>query len=187
MRNIIRIALATALILLVPFVAMQFTNEVVWTLRDFLVAGTLLFGAGLTYELVARKMAEFAYRAAVGLAVGTALVLVWINLAVGIIGTEKNPANLMYVGVLGVGAIGAIIARLRPQGMARALFATALAQMLVPVIALIFWNSQVMSEPPGVLGVFGLNAFFAMLFVGSGLLFRRATLQHNRTSVQPTA
>lgn len=49
------IALATGLILLVPFLAMQFTDEVAWTLSDFVIAGTLLFGTGLTYVLVARK------------------------------------------------------------------------------------------------------------------------------------
>jgi len=42
---------------------------------------------------------------------------------------------LMYIGVLAVGIIGALIARFQPHGMARALFATALAQMLVAVIA----------------------------------------------------
>ena len=60
-----------------------------------------------------------------------------MNLAVGIIGTEDNPANLMYGGVLAVGIVGAIIARFQPHGMARALVATALAQALVAVIALI--------------------------------------------------
>ena len=138
-------ALVTACILLLPLVAMQFTDEVVWDLADFVVAGVLLFGAGLTYELVARrarKAGNTAYRAAVGVAVATALILVWMNLAVGIIGNEENPANLMYGGVLAVGIIGALIARFQPQGMARALFATALAQMLVAVIALITgWGS----------------------------------------------
>jgi hypothetical protein len=117
-----------------------------------------------------------AYRAAVGIALTTALILVWMNAAVGLIGTEDNSANLMYVGVLAVGIIGAIIARLRPHGMARALFATALAQALVPVIALIIWKPQVASVEAflGMLGVFGVNAFFVALFVGSALLFRYA-------------
>lgn len=177
-KNIIRIALVTAFILLLPLLAMQFTDEVDWSLADFAVAGTLLFGAGLTYELIARKAGNIAYRVAIGVAVATALLLVWINLAVGIIGNEKNPANLMYFGVLAVGIIGAIIARLRPHGMAHALFATAFAQALVPVIALIIGKLQFNSaeEPPGALGVLALNAFFAMLFVGSALLFRRASV-----------
>jgi hypothetical protein len=57
--------------------------------------------------------------------------------------------------------------------MARAMFATALAQMLVPVIALIIWPPQVIPwGAAGVFGVFVLNAFFVMLWVGSALLFR---------------
>jgi hypothetical protein len=81
----------------------------------------------------------------------------------------------MYFGVPIVGIIGAAVARFRPHGMARALFATALAQALVPVIALVIWNPQVTSWAPGVLRVFGLNAFFVALFVASALLFRRAS------------
>jgi hypothetical protein len=173
-KHIIRIALATAFILLLPLLAMQFTDEVVWDLTDFAVAGALLFGAGLTYELVARKAGNIAHRVAIGLAVATALILVWMNLAVGLIGSEENPANLMYIGVLAVGITGAIIARFRPHGMARALFATALAQALVPVIALTIWKAQLTSVE-ALLGVLGVNAFFAMLFVGSALLFRRAS------------
>ena len=179
-KNIIRIALATAFILLLPLLAMQITDEVVWDLVDFAVAGALLFGTGLTYELIARKVRKpgnVAYRFAVGVALATALILVWMNLAVGLIGNEENPANLLYGGVLAVGIFGAIIARLQPHGMARALYATALAQALVPVIALIIWKRQVSSVEAffGMLGVFGVNAFFVMLFVGSALLFRRAS------------
>ena len=61
----------------------------------------------------------------------------------------------------------------------RALFATALAQMLVPVIALIAWRPS-LDDAPGILGVFMLNAFFVMLFVVSALLFRRAAQEDNR-------
>lgn len=136
-------AIVVALILMIPLVAMQFTMEVNWTLFDFVFMGTLLFGAGSTYELVARKMSNGAYRVAVGVAVVAAVLLVWINGAVGIIGDEGSPANLMYFGVLAVGFIGALIARFQPDGMARTLFAMALAQFLVPVIALIVWKSQI--------------------------------------------
>ena len=78
---------------------------------------------------------------------------------------------MMYFGVLAVGIIGAIVARFRPHGMARALFATALAQALVAVIALIFGLGLPWSPPVEVLA---LNGFFVSLFVGSALLFRYA-------------
>jgi len=191
-KSIVRVVLTTAFLLLLPLLAMQFTDEVAWSLADFVVAGALLLGAGFTYELVARKGGHIAYRAAVGLALAAALLLVWMNLAVGIIGSEDDPANLMYLGVLAVGLIGAVIARLEQRGMARALFATALAQALVPVIALIIWKPSITSDASGwgsagVLGVFGLNAFFVMLFVGSALLFRRAVREGNGPDVEPTA
>ncbi len=172
-KNIIRIALATAFILLLPLLAMQITDEVVWDLADFAVAGALLFGTGLTYELVARKMGSIAHRVAVGVALAAALLLVWVNLAVGIIGNEGNPANLMYIGVLAVGIIGALIARFQPHGMSRALFATALAQMLVAVIALAARLGT--SGPVWPRDVLIATGFFATLWLGSALLFRRAS------------
>src|SRR5918992_4367323 len=104
-----------ALILLLPLLAMQFTDEVVWDGADFAVIGAMLFGACGACELTARMTGNIAYRAAVGVAVAAAFILVWMNLAVGIIGSEDNPANLMYGGVLAVGIVGAIIARLQPH------------------------------------------------------------------------
>lgn len=174
--KIIRIALVVLLILLIPFVAMQFNDEIDWNLFDFVVAGLLLFGTGLAYELVSRKGGSVAYRVAVCIALAAMLLLVWINLAVGIIGSENNPANLLYAGVIALGIIGALIVRFRAHGMVRVLAVMAIVQLLVPVIALIVWSPAVTSWSPGLVGVFILNAFFAVLFIGSALLFRRVTL-----------
>jgi hypothetical protein len=174
MRNIVLSAVWTGLILLIPLVPMQFSEGVNWDLFEFAVMGALLFGAGLAYELAARQAGAIAHRVAVGVALAAAFLLVWVNGAVGIIGNEGSPANLMYFGVIVVGVVGAFIARLKSHGMARALFATAVAQVLVPVIALIVWPPQIVSwGAAGVSGVFVLNAFFVMLFVGSAFLFRR--------------
>ncbi len=172
-RQLVYVAFATASILMIPLIAMLFTGDVNWSLFDFIVMGILLFGTGLTYVLISRLSNSIAYRAAVGIAVMTGLLLIWINLAVGIIGSENNPANQLYIGVLAVGIVGAGIARLRPRAMARTLFATALAQMLVPVTAMLIWRPS-LENAPGIIGVFILNAFFATLFVVSGMLFRRA-------------
>lgn len=169
-----RVVLVAAALLMVPLVAMQFSGSgVVWTFADFAVAGTLLLGAGFAYELVARKGGSATYRAAAGLACATALFLVWSNLAVGLIGSEDNPANLMYLGVVAVLAAGAAIARFQPRGMARALFATAVAQVLVPAIAL-----TAGMYVPNLPQVAVLTAFFAALFAGSALLFRRAAARN---------
>jgi hypothetical protein len=167
----VRPALATAFILMVPLVAMQFTEEVEWGPGDFVVMGALLFGTGITYELVARTAGNLMYRAAVGLALAAAFLLVWLALAVGVIGHSGDPADLMYGGVLAVGIIGAVFARLRPHGMARALLATALAQATVALIALIFGLGSPASRP---LQIVGLSGLFIALWLGSAWLFRRA-------------
>ena len=122
--------------------------------------------------LKARKPDNTAYKSAVGLALAAAFLLFWVNGAVGIIGDARNDANLMYGGVLAVGIIGAIIARFQPHGMARALFATALAQALVAVIALIAGLGS--TAPIWPWDILILTGFFAALWVGSALLFRKA-------------
>lgn len=86
-RYTIGLALVTALILMVPLVAMQFTDEVNWSLGDFVVAGALLFGTGLVFMLAARRTRNIEHRAAIGLALAAALLLVWAELAVGVFGT----------------------------------------------------------------------------------------------------
>jgi len=163
---------AAALILLVPLIAMQFTEEVDWDVADFAIFGALLLGSGVTYELAARKTGNIAYKIAVGIAILAAFLLFWINGAVGLIGIEDNDANLMYHGVVLIGLIGAFVARFEPRGMARAMFATAIAQALVAVIALVAgWGS---SGPIWPRGVIGMTAIFVTLWLGSAWLFRRA-------------
>jgi hypothetical protein len=169
-KNQIGIVLGVAVLLLLPLLAMQLTREVAWGPVDFAVAGVLLAGTGLLFELAVRKASNLAYRAAVGIALAATLLLIWINLAVGIIGNEGNPANLMYGGVLAVGLIGAVVARFRPGGMARALFATALAQALVAVIALVARLDATVL----------LDGFFAAMWIGSALLFQRANATGSR-------
>ena len=174
---------AAAFLLLLPLVAMQFTDEVNWDEIDFIVIGAMLAVACGAYELAARMTGSSAYRAAVGVAAAAAFILVWMNLAVGIIGTENNPANLMFGGVLAVGIIGAIVARFQPDGMARALFATALAQMLVAVIALIAGMQHGGYSPAP--EIFGINGFFAALWLISAWLFRKATREKTPAGAAP--
>ena len=181
-RALVRIVLITALVLMLPLIAMQFTDEVNWDLADFTIAGALLIGTGITFELIASKMRNLAYRAAVGVAVATALLLVWVNLAVGIVGNEENPANLMYIGVLAIGIVGAIIARLQPHGMARALLLMAIAQTMVAVIVLIAELGS--SGPIWPRDVLIATGFFAALWLGSALLFRRATQKQPGASTE---
>jgi hypothetical protein len=161
-------------ILLVPLAAMQFTDEVNWTASDFVFAIVMFGSVGLTLELTFRKSGKLAYRAAVGFALAAAFLLIWVNGAVGIIGDEGNPANLMYGGVLAVALVGAITGKFAAAGMARAMFLTAFAQALVTAIALVAGLGAL--EPPGPAGLVAINGFFVALWAVSGALFRKAAI-----------
>jgi hypothetical protein len=78
-----RLALATGVILLIPLIAMQFTNEVSWDVFDFAVMGCLLFGTGSLFVLVSRKVPR-RYWGIIGVLLAAALVYVWAELAVGV-------------------------------------------------------------------------------------------------------
>ncbi len=76
-----------ALLLLIPFVAMQFTEEVNWQAGDFVVAGVLLLGTGLLCELVLRNVTKTSYRIVLFMTILILLFLIWAELAVGLFGT----------------------------------------------------------------------------------------------------
>ena len=128
-------SLAVALLLL-PAIAMRFTSEVVWTGADFLVMGVMLAIACSVYELGVWLSGDGVYRAGFGVAVATGFLTVWVNLAVGMFGSENNLLNVMFAGVLLVASVGSLLARFRPAGMARAMGATALAQCVAAVTGL---------------------------------------------------
>lgn len=132
----------------------------------------MLLGISVAYALAKRRANNTTYRFAIGVALAAAFLLVWVNGAVGIIGNENNDANMMFFGVLLVGLVGAIIARLRPRGMARAMYATALAQALVAVIALA--ANLELAGPSWPWDVLVLTGFFTVLWLFSARLFRKA-------------
>jgi Kef-type K+ transport system membrane component KefB len=86
-KRLIIIVTAVALLLLIPLIAMQFTDEVKWTLFDFIVAGVLLLSTGLMCELVMRKVKKTRLRIAICVALLILLLLIWAELAVGIFGS----------------------------------------------------------------------------------------------------
>jgi hypothetical protein len=86
-KRLIIILAAMSVILLIPFIAMQFTDEVVWSISDFAIMGVLLYGTGLLCELVLRKVKTVQNRILICGAVVIAFLLIWAELAVGIFGT----------------------------------------------------------------------------------------------------
>jgi hypothetical protein len=83
----VRPAIATIALLLIPLIAMQFTDEMDWNLFDFVIMGVLIFVISSAYELVTRKVTSTRNRVIIGAAFLFLFLLVWAELAVGIIGT----------------------------------------------------------------------------------------------------
>ena len=113
-----------------------------------------------------------AYRIGTAVAAGTALFLLGAMGALGIIRTEGDPADLMYLGVLAVGVAGAVVARFRPDGMVRAMAVTAAATVVVGVVALALGKAD--ESYTSVAEILGLTAMFATMFAASAWLFSRA-------------
>lgn len=86
-KRLILILSTMGVLLLIPLLAMQFTNDVNWSGFDFLVMAMLLSGSGLLCELILRKVKKRENRVVLCLAVLGMFLLVWMELAVGIFGT----------------------------------------------------------------------------------------------------
>lgn len=123
-------------LLAAPFIAMQLNAQGVdWSVEDFVVMGVMLATVGGLIELVVRLTPNRLYRAAIGLALLGTFLTVWVNLAVGIVGSEDNPDNLLFFVALLMGVAGAIGARFRADGMARAMITTAVSIGIAFVLA----------------------------------------------------
>lgn len=154
-------------LLVLPAIAMRLgADGVDWSATDFIVFATMLAVACGLYELAMRMSGDARYRAAAGVAVATGFLTVWANLAVGMIGSEGNPFNLAFAGVLAVAVIGAAFARLRAPGMARAMLAAGIAQALVVAAAF-----AVGGDTRGA----ATSALFVAPWLLSSALFRRAS------------
>ena len=171
LKNTIRLALAVGCFLLIPLAAKLNSDDFAWSPFDFVAAGIVLFGTGFMYLLLTRTAESVIYRVATGMALVSGLLLLWINAAVGIIGGEDDPANVMYLGVLGIGFLGGLVAQFRPLGMARTLFAMAVALGVVEVIALILLSGRPIIES---IRTSGVNGFFIVMFSGAAILYLRA-------------
>lgn len=174
-------ALITGLILLIPLIAMQFSDEVVWTAGDFIFAGLALFAAGVTYTLTTRAAGETVYRIAMAAALLSGLMLIWVNGAVGIIGSEDNMINMLYYGVFLIGLAGGFVSLFKARGMMRTMYAMAAGQGLVTAVALLYGAYRLPHS--SVSEILAVNGFFITLFVVSALLFRHVIEERRQQAV----
>lgn len=123
-----------AALLLLPALAMRLGADVHWDALDFAVAAALLGTTGVVFELLLRRLHSPVQLLACALAVGSALVLAWVMLAVGVIGDGRHPANALYAVVLAIGAIGGVLTRFKPQALRRVFWCMAAAQLLAVTV-----------------------------------------------------
>ena len=135
-----------------------------WDGRDFLIMGVLLALVCGGYEIATRISDSTAYRAGAAVAIGTGFLTIWVNLAVGMLGSEGNPDNLLFGLVLLTAMGGALIAGFKPQGMVRAMYAAAAVQAAMTVYALVGGYSEVVVHV----------GCFVLPWLLSAFLFRKA-------------
>jgi len=170
-KTVLRVALVALGLLMVPIVASRLVPGWNWPVGAFVFTYVLFFGTGMAYALIARKMGAWSYKAAVGLALAGGFVMGWATMVH--MSETENPVNLVYFGVLAVGAVGAGLARLEARRMAWAMYAMAAA------LAVAFVITQVLATdtPAGPVWSAGaMHGGFVALFAAAGLLFRRASL-----------
>ena len=86
-KRLLLIAFIVAIVLLIPLIGMQFSDQVNWTLYDFIIGGALLFGLGLLLDFVGRRSRNYKYRKPLLILIVLFFILIWAELAVGIFGT----------------------------------------------------------------------------------------------------
>jgi hypothetical protein len=162
-----------ALLFLLPVAAEQLSAEMAWNRFDFVFWGVLLLIGLGAFELTLRASRSWSYRFGAVIALGAAFGLVVATGAVGVIGGEDHPGNLLYLAVLALGLGGALGAGFKPAGMARAMAAAAAGMVLVGALALTGgWGEG--TEPYWWQAVAGATAVWAAAWLTSAWLFRQA-------------
>lgn len=155
-----------AALMLAPAVATRLTEEMAWDSADFILVAIILAAACGAWELAMRRTRSWTFAAGAIVAAGAAFLLFLVNGAVGFIGNEDNPVNLLFFGVLTLALGGAIVVRFRPEGMARTMAATAGAQIVAAGLAV--------AMVPDLRGFLVGTAMFVPMWLLSSWLFARA-------------
>jgi len=150
-----------AVLLMVPKIA-----NFPWTLSDYIVMGVMFAITGGTIELAVRSSTDWAHRLGSLVAILTGFLTVWVNLAAGMIGSEDNPYNLWFGGVLAIAIAGSVLARGSPSALAAAMALAAAAQAGASIFGLA-------ADMRG--GIFSL-AFTGLWLLSAGF-FRMASRQ----------
>ncbi|HTH46685.1 MAG TPA: hypothetical protein VMB21_04175 [Candidatus Limnocylindria bacterium] len=167
-KTMLRVALGALAALMVPLVASRVVEGWHWGAGSFVFVYVLFFATGMAYALIARKMGAWTYKAGVGVALAAGFALGWSTMVQT--ADSGHPERLWYLSVLGVGFIGACLARLKAPGLAVTLFAMAATLALIAVML-------PSGAPPDMAWRMAVgHGVYLVLFVASGLMFRHASL-----------
>jgi hypothetical protein len=171
-KTMLRVALVSLGLLMVPLVASRVVEGWNWNAGGFVIVYLLFFATGMAYAVIARKMGAWTYKAGVGLALVAGFALAWSSMVQT--ADSGHPERLWYLSVLVVGLIGACLARLKAPGLAVTLFAMAATLALIAVIL-------PSGAPPDMAQRMAIgHGVFVVLFIASGLLFRQASLAESK-------
>jgi len=157
---------AALVLLLIPAVMMRVSNEWHWTVGSFVVAGIMIGGVGLLYELAEKASASRAYRAGVAIVLVTSFLTIWTT----IVRDDGNGIGFLLLVV--TAAVGAFAAWFRPAGMARAMLGVAVMQALVGIAVATAPVTANMLDGP--FRALAFSGFFVVLWLIAALCFRAA-------------
>jgi hypothetical protein len=86
-KMIVRILPIVGVLLLIPLIAMELTDEVTWPFFDFMIMGALLTITGLLIGVILKKIKYHKYREAFIVIIVMIFLLIWAELAVGLFET----------------------------------------------------------------------------------------------------
>lgn len=135
-----------------------------WGAEDFAILAAFLFGGCACVEFVSRFNRRRTYIAGFGLILLGMMVMAWINLAVGIIGSEDHPGNRMFLALPAIALMGALLSRFEPRGLAITASALAAGQLAIAVIAYL----------SGMGFIFPMTAAFMTIWMTSAWLFQKS-------------
>lgn len=153
-------------LLLIPLIAMRFTDEVQWTGSDFIIAAVLLFALGLGIELAVRIGRSAPQRLGMLTATVAGFLTIWVTGAVGIIGSENEPLNAGFVFMVMALLLGSVLVWFRPRPMKWLTAAAAFAQY--------GFGAAALALMPGHAVEWGVLTFFAMLWGFAAACFHQA-------------
>jgi hypothetical protein len=89
-RSVVRVALGVAIVTSLPLIAMQFSDEMVWSLADFVLLAVMLTVIGVAIELAVRRSGG----------IGTAIGIAALGIAAGFVGQADDAPGLVLIGLV---------------------------------------------------------------------------------------